>query len=178
MGPVGAGGRSPTPRVTRSSLGIFHPTFLYEFLFLVVLGAGCSCSSTAAGRLAPGQLFGLYIAGYPVGRIVVEKMRTDEAELILGQRLNVWTSIVVFLLGVWIVWFTGTPGRPRRRRRPSRPTSTVGRRATRVPGCGIARLEWQDGRGWDSIPGRGHRRPRLTLPCPVPALRGRRPRGR
>jgi len=57
--------------------------------------------------LAPGQLMGLYVAGYPVGRIVVEKMRTDEAELILGQRLNVWTSIVVFLLGIWIVWYTG-----------------------------------------------------------------------
>ena len=56
---------------------------------------------------------GLYVAGYPVGRIVIEKMRTDEAELILGQRLNVWTSIVVFLLGVWIFWFTG-------RRRPAR----------------------------------------------------------
>ena len=64
-------------------------------------------SSTAAAGSAPGQLFGLYIAGYPVGRIVVEKMRTDEAELILGQRLNVWTSIVVFLLGLWIIWYTG-----------------------------------------------------------------------
>ena len=42
---------------------------------------------------------GLYVAGYPVGRIVIEKMRTDEAEMILGQRLNVWTSIVVFLPG-------------------------------------------------------------------------------
>ena len=39
------------------------------------------------------------MAGYPVGRIVIETMRTDEAKLILGQRLNVWTSIVVFLLG-------------------------------------------------------------------------------
>jgi hypothetical protein len=34
-------------------------------------------------------------------------MRTDEAELIWGQRLNVWTSIVVFLLGIWIIWYTG-----------------------------------------------------------------------
>jgi prolipoprotein diacylglyceryltransferase len=50
---------------------------------------------------------GLYVAGYPVGRIVIEKLRTDPAEMILGQRLNVWTSIVVFLLGLWIFWFTG-----------------------------------------------------------------------
>ncbi|MGL4745838.1 MAG: prolipoprotein diacylglyceryl transferase, partial [Dermatophilaceae bacterium] len=46
------------------------------------------------------------------GRIVIERMRTDEAEVILGQRLNVWTSIVVFLLGVWIIRHTA--GRARR----------------------------------------------------------------
>ena len=61
--------------------------------------------------LAPGQLFGLYIAGYPIGRIIIEKMRTDEAELIWGQRLNVWTSIVVFLIGVAIVVHTGRRAR-------------------------------------------------------------------
>ena len=53
------------------------------------------------------------MAGYPVGRIVIETMRTDEAQLILGQRLNVWTSIVVFLLGVWIFWYTGAPAAAR-----------------------------------------------------------------
>ena len=70
--------------------------------------------------LAPGQLMGLYVAGYPVGRIVIEKMRTDEAELIFGQRLNVWTSIVVFLLGVWIIWYTGPASGPPTRRRSDR----------------------------------------------------------
>ncbi len=87
-------------------LGVFHPTFLYEAVFLVVLGFALLVVDRRR-HLAPGQLFGLYVAGYPVGRIVIEKMRTDEAELVLGQRLNVWTSIVVFCLGVWIVWYTG-----------------------------------------------------------------------
>jgi prolipoprotein diacylglyceryl transferase len=96
-------------------LGVFQPTFLYESIFLVVLAVGLLVVDKRRS-LAPGQLFGLYVAGYPVGRIVVEKLRTDEAELILGQRLNVWTSIVVFFLGVWIVWFTG-----RRARREEQP---------------------------------------------------------
>ncbi len=87
-------------------LGTFHPTFLYESLFLVLLATALLVLDRRR-RLAPGQLFGLYIAGYPIGRIVIERMRTDEAEMILGQRLNVWTSIAVFLLGVWIVWHTG-----------------------------------------------------------------------
>ncbi|WP_377642848.1 prolipoprotein diacylglyceryl transferase [Oryzobacter terrae] len=86
-------------------LGTFHPTFLYESLFLVVLAVGLLVLDRRR-RLHPGAVFGLYVAGYPVGRIVIEKMRTDEAELVWGQRLNVWTSILVFLLGVWIVWFT------------------------------------------------------------------------
>ncbi|WP_404347891.1 prolipoprotein diacylglyceryl transferase [Phycicoccus jejuensis] len=90
--------------------GVYHPTFLYESLFLLVLGFGLLALDRRR-RLAPGQLLGLYVAGYPVGRIVVEKMRTDEAELILGQRLNVWTSVLVFLLGVWIVWHTGRRAR-------------------------------------------------------------------
>jgi prolipoprotein diacylglyceryl transferase len=95
--------------------GIFQPTFLYEAVFLVVLGTLLIVIDKRR-TLAPGQLMGLYVAGYPVGRIVIEKMRTDEAELIWGQRLNVWTSIVVFVLGVWIFWFTG-----RRARRAEQP---------------------------------------------------------
>lgn len=86
-------------------LGTFHPTFLYESVFLVVL-AGALLLLERRRRLHPGAVLGLYVAGYPVGRIVVERMRTDEAEVILGQRLNVWTSLLVFLLGVWIVWYT------------------------------------------------------------------------
>ncbi|MFQ6172606.1 prolipoprotein diacylglyceryl transferase [Oryzobacter sp. R7] len=86
-------------------LGTFHPTFLYESLFLVVLAAALLVLDRRR-RLHPGAVFGLYVAGYPIGRIVVERMRTDDAEVVLGQRLNVWTSILVFLLGLWIVWFT------------------------------------------------------------------------
>ena len=87
-------------------LGVFHPTFLYEMIWLLVLAAALLVIDKRRA-LAPGQLAGLYVAGYPVGRIVIEFMRTDKAELILGVRLNVWTSIIVFALGVWIYWFTG-----------------------------------------------------------------------
>lgn len=102
-------------------LGVFQPTFLYEAVFLVVL-ATVLLLVDRRRRLAPGQLMGLYVAGYPVGRIVIEKMRTDEAEMILGQRLNVWTSIIVFFLGLWIIWHTGR----RARRADAAPTSDGG----------------------------------------------------
>lgn len=90
--------------------GVFHPTFLYEAIFVVLLAIALLVTD-AKRDLRRGQLFGLYVAGYPVGRIVIEFMRSDEANHILGLRVNVWTSILVFLLGLWIVWWCGR--RPR-----------------------------------------------------------------
>jgi prolipoprotein diacylglyceryl transferase len=87
-------------------LGTFHPVFLYESIFLVLL-AGALILAERRFPLRRGQVFGLYVAGYPVGRIVLELMRTDEATVILGQRINVWTSLLVFALGVAIVVWAG-----------------------------------------------------------------------
>jgi prolipoprotein diacylglyceryl transferase len=82
-------------------LGTFQPTFLYECLYVFLLALGLVLLDRRR-HLHPGQLFGLYVMGYPLGRIVIEFMRTDEANRILGLRVNVWTSILVFLLGLWI----------------------------------------------------------------------------
>src|SRR5690606_19497102 len=46
-----------------------------------------------------GQVFYLYLSLYTAGRVWIEALRIDDAEHILGLRLNVWTSILVFLLG-------------------------------------------------------------------------------
>ena len=84
-------------------LGTFQPTFLYESVFLVVLGV-LLLRLDKVRDFAPGQIFALYVMGYPCGRVVMEFMRSDEANHILGLRVNVWTCLVVFLLGVWL-WF-------------------------------------------------------------------------
>ncbi|WP_270887908.1 prolipoprotein diacylglyceryl transferase [Pedococcus sp. 5OH_020] len=83
-------------------LGTFHPTFLYESLWCLLLAVVLFLVDRRV-VLRRGQLFGLYVAGYPVGRVVVELMRSDPAHTIFGVRVNVWTSIVVFLLGVALV---------------------------------------------------------------------------
>lgn len=85
-------------------LGTFHPTFLYESVFCILLGLGLLLLDRRAA-LPRGAMTGLYVAGYPVGRIVVEAMRTDEANTILGLRVNIWTSVIVFALGCWIIWW-------------------------------------------------------------------------
>ena len=42
----------------------------------------------------------LYVMGYTAGRVWIEALRTDHANHILGLRLNVWTAIIVFVLGL------------------------------------------------------------------------------
>ena len=50
-------------------------------------------------RLGHGRAFALYVMAYTAGRGWIEYLRIDtvEANDVLGLRLNVWTSIVVFL---------------------------------------------------------------------------------
>ena len=87
--------------------GIFQPTFLYEALWCLALAGFLlwwSRRRAHRGRaLRPGQVFAAYVMGYPVGRVVIELMRTDEANLVLGLRVNVWVSALVFLLGWWLM---------------------------------------------------------------------------
>ena len=82
---------------------LFHPTFLYEALwnvagaaFLVWLGRFLARRDGAVG----GRLMWAYLMVYTSGRVWIEVLRVDEAHRVLGLRLNVWTSILVFLLGL------------------------------------------------------------------------------
>ena len=81
--------------------GIFQPTFLYEAIFTLLL-ALLIVVLDRRHSFRLGQVFALYIAGYPVGRVVIELMRTDDANRILGLRVNVWVSVLVFALGAYL----------------------------------------------------------------------------
>ena len=77
-----------------SSVETFHPVFLYESIWcfiaaLILIKVG------SRKRFAPGSIFTLYVALYCLGRALIETIRIDEANLIFGVRLNVWTSGVL-----------------------------------------------------------------------------------
>ncbi|MFC5800463.1 prolipoprotein diacylglyceryl transferase [Streptomyces formicae] len=78
---------------------LYHPTFLYESLWCIGV-ALLVIWADRRFRLGHGRAFALYVAAYCAGRAWIEYMRVDEAHLILGLRLNVWTAIVVFVLAV------------------------------------------------------------------------------
>ena len=81
---------------------LFHPTFLDEALWNLAgaaLVVWIGRRMLARRGLTGGRLLWVYLMVYTAGRVWIEMLRIDEAETILGLRLNVWTSIVIFLVG-------------------------------------------------------------------------------
>lgn len=74
----------------------FHPTFLYESLWSLGV-VGLVLWVEARYRIAGGRLFAVYVMGYTLGRGWIEYLRIDTVNHVLGLRLNVWTSVVVFV---------------------------------------------------------------------------------
>lgn len=108
------------------SVATFHPTFLYESLWLV----GVAVVVIWADRrftLGHGRAFALYVALYCLGRVWIEYLRVDPANTVLGLRLNVWTALLVGIGAVVYLFLSA-------RRRPGRetPDEVDPRRATAV----------------------------------------------
>lgn len=80
------------------AISVVHPTFLYELLWNVVVAAVVVWADRR-WTLSRGRAFALYVAGYTLGRFWIELVRTDPATLVHGIRVNVITSVVVFLGG-------------------------------------------------------------------------------
>ncbi|WP_245822097.1 prolipoprotein diacylglyceryl transferase [Lentzea waywayandensis] len=81
--------------IDHTPIQVVHPTFLYELLWNLGV-AVLIVWADRKFRLGHGRVFALYVAGYTAGRFWIELMRTDEATLILGTRVNVFVSALVF----------------------------------------------------------------------------------
>ena len=97
---------SSTARRQYVDQATFHPTFLYE---------SCGACSAFAfvvwadrrWKLGHGRVLALYVMAYTLGRGWIEMLRIDTVQLsdVAGLRLNVWTSIVLFVLAAaWFVY--------------------------------------------------------------------------
>ncbi|WP_075889636.1 prolipoprotein diacylglyceryl transferase [Actinomyces provencensis] len=90
---------------------LFHPTFLYECLWNLAM-AGLIVLLDRRHRFRSGQVFALYLMAYTLGRGWIEMLRIDDAEHVLGLRLNVWASLLVFLGGLVLFVLAGRRGAP------------------------------------------------------------------
>jgi prolipoprotein diacylglyceryl transferase len=93
----------------------FHPTFLYELIYDLVL-VGVLLLLDRRFRFRPPALFALYVSVYCFGRFFEELLRIDPAHHFAGLRLNAWVSIVLFFVStaffVWWQFFHRGKGEP------------------------------------------------------------------
>jgi prolipoprotein diacylglyceryl transferase len=77
----------------------FQPTFLYESIWDLA-AFGFVIWADRRFKLGHGRVMALYVMAYTAGRGWIEMLRIDDVEYqhVLGLRLNVWTSIVLFVL--------------------------------------------------------------------------------
>ena len=89
----------------------FQPTFLYELIWDFAF-AGFLMWLGRTGRLRPGCLFPLYVAGYSAFRIFEESIRIDYSQYFLGLRLNFFIATAMTAVG--LIWFAYNQWGPRR----------------------------------------------------------------
>lgn len=96
------------------SFATFHPTFLYESLWVLAL-AGVLVVLDRRFTIGHGRLFALMVAGYTLGRFWIEALRIDPAHEFLGVRINNWVSGIVFIGAVayFLISLRQRPGRER-----------------------------------------------------------------
>ena len=88
----------------------FHPTFLYEAVWNLLLGGllvildrrrlrrSARTLVTNPRRVSrPGSLLAVYVCGYGLGRLWIEAVRIDPASLVWGVRVNIWMSLVLIV---------------------------------------------------------------------------------
>ncbi|PCC82122.1 prolipoprotein diacylglyceryl transferase [Corynebacterium accolens] len=90
-------------RSTGEVITSVHPTFLYELVWNVAVCLFLLWAQKA-WKLGYGRVFALYVAGYTLGRFFVENMRSDEATMVFGLRINVIVSVVLFIVAL-VVFF-------------------------------------------------------------------------
>ncbi len=80
---------------------LFHPTFLYESMWNL-LGVAVLLLIDRRFKLRNGMMLWSYIVWYTLGRIPIESIRLDEAQVftIVGitARTNTWASVLMFLI--------------------------------------------------------------------------------
>jgi prolipoprotein diacylglyceryl transferase len=77
----------------------FHPTFLYEMVWNLA-AAALLIAIDRRLKLTCGRAFALYVMLYTAGRVWIEMLRIDTVNHLGPFRLNVWTSIILFVLAL------------------------------------------------------------------------------
>jgi len=94
-----------------SKYATFHPTFLYESLWCLLVFGIIVFAERRVG-LRKGQAFAMYVCLYTLGRTEFEALRIDKATRVFGIRFNLLLSAALCIGGaVWFVWLARRTGK-------------------------------------------------------------------
>lgn len=79
---------------------LFHPTFLYESVWNLVLAAVLILIGRRFMQSRQARLLAVYSIGYGIGRFWIEGLRIDATKEGAGLRLNQWMAIFLIVGGV------------------------------------------------------------------------------
>ncbi len=82
---------------------LVQPLFLYEIIWNLTMALLLVFLDSRV-RFKSGQVMALYLIMYGTGRVILETWRLDTPDRILGLRVNMFTALVVILIGI-VVFF-------------------------------------------------------------------------
>jgi phosphatidylglycerol---prolipoprotein diacylglyceryl transferase len=91
----------------------FHPTFLYESLWNLLITVPVILWLERKGKLYKGASFPLYITLYAAVRFVMELLRTDTTFRLAGLSRNGWISALAVVVGLIAFWWFQRRREPR-----------------------------------------------------------------
>lgn len=89
----------------------FHPVFAYEMVWNFI-GVGVLLFIERRFRIRPPGIFCLYVAWYSAGRLMWEQLRVDPSNAFLGQRLNFWVALTLFVGALAVFAYVQRRGDP------------------------------------------------------------------
>ncbi len=92
----------------------FHPTFLYESLWNLMIVVPVVLWLERRGKLARGSSIALYMILYGTVRFLTELVRTDTTFRLLGMSRNGWVATLVVISGVALLAWRQRVGEPQR----------------------------------------------------------------
>ena len=95
----------PAKYQSQGEFGYYQPTFLYEFIWDLA-GVGVLLWIDRRFTLRRPALFALYVIWYTTFRTFEELLRIDPSNHFLGERVNFWVSLGIWLIAVaFFVWW-------------------------------------------------------------------------
>ena len=100
--------RSRPPQFASSEF--FHPTFLYESLWDFMVFAILTLYVKREYK-RPGEVISLYLVMYSMGRIMVERLRTDSLWLGDIRMAQLFSAIAMIIGALWYLWLRREGGK-------------------------------------------------------------------